>query len=175
VRAFLKVLLVISLYQVSARAETFTEFTDQIKSNSELNQNEGLGYMISGGIALLGGGYGFSHAEKPVEKGFYSIAQSVGLLAIGFGAESFFLKQDDEIFIQVLNSGELSSQQKNRMLESYLREKRKRTEDTIWIRRTTFGIAGALNLIYAGQARDQSLRNLLFVTAGAQLVWAFSF
>lgn len=159
----------------TAMAESFNEFSERIKSDTELSRNDGLGYMISGGLALVGGGYGFSQAEKPVEKGFYSIAQSLGLLAIGYGAEAYFLKQDDEIFIQVLNSADISREQKDRMVQSYLKEKHDREEDTRWIRRTTFGLAGALNIIYAGQTKDSTLRGFLYLTAGLQLAWAFTF
>lgn len=159
----------------SAFAESYNEFSERVKSGSQVSRNDGLGYMLSGGIALAGGGYGFSQAEKPVEKGFYSIAQSLGLLAIGYGAEAYFLKQDDEIFIQVLNSTELTRDQKDRMVETYLKEKRDREDDIRWIRRTTFGLAGALNLLYASQTDDSTLRGFLYLTAGVQFVWAFTF
>jgi hypothetical protein len=161
--------------QSYAMAESFNEFSVRAKSESDIKSNDGLSYMLSGGLALVGGGYGFSQSEKPVEKGFYSIAQSLGLLAIGYGAEAYFLKHDDEIFIQVLNSADLTREQKDRMVESYLKEKRDREEDMKWIRRTTFGLAGALNIIYAGQTKDSTLRGFLYLTAGLQLVWAFTF
>ena len=131
--------------------------------------------MISGGIALIGGGYGWSTAEKPVEKGFYSIAQTLGLLAIGYGAEAYFLKQDEEIFLQVINSGELSSAQKDRMVESYLKEKKEREENSRWIKRATFGVGGLLSAMNAGQAKDESLKSLLYLAATVQLVWAITF
>lgn len=156
-------------------AESYTEFYQRVKSDSELARKDGISYLISGGIALIGGGYGWAHSKKSVEKGFYSLAQSLGLLAIGYGAESYFLKHDDEIFLQVLSSTELTRMQKDRMVESYIKEKKEREKDILMIRRTTFGLAGLLNIIYAAKTKDQTLQNFLYMTAGVQLVWAFTF
>ncbi len=171
----LKILISLFFVTSSAFAETFEEFSERVKYEREFKNNDGLGMMISGGIALVGGGYGWSVAESNVEKGFYSIAQTLGLLAIGYGAEHYFLKQDEEIFIQVLNSGDLSIEQKNRMVDSYLREKKERAESTRWIRRVTYGMGGILNVIYAGQTEDQSLKSLLYLAATVQIVWAVTF
>lgn len=171
----LNLIVLFSLVSNFAFAESYSEYAERVQAQSETAKTEGLNYMISGAVALLGGTYGWSKAEKPVEKGFYSLAQSLGLLAIGFGAEDYFLKQDEEIFLQVLNSGELTRAQKDRMVTSYLKEKKERAADVLWIRRTTFGLAGLLNVLYASQAKDQTLQNFLYVTAGVQLVWAFTF
>ncbi len=171
----LKILLPLLFISSSAFAETFEEFSERVKYEREFKNNDGLGMMISGGIALVGGSYGWSVAETPVEKGFYSIAQTLGLLAIGYGAEHYFLKQDEEIFVQVLNSGDLSIEQKNRMVESYLREKKEREESTRWIRRVTYGMGGILSLVNAGQTKDQSLKSLLYLAATVQIVWAVTF
>lgn len=162
-------------FSTQASAMSYANFAEQVKVESELKKTDGLSYMLSGGVALIGGGYGWSHGEKSVEKGFYSLAQSLGILAIGYGAEAYFLRGDDELFLQVLSSGDLTQVQKDRMVESYLMEKRQREEDVQWIRKTTFGLAGLLNMIYASQAKDSTLQNFLYVTAGVQLAWAFSF
>lgn len=172
---FLSLICLFFCFSTRALATSYTDFAERVKIESELKKNEGLSYMLSGGVALIGGGYGWSHGEKSVEKGFYSLAQSLGILAIGFGAESYFLRGDDELFLQVLSSVDLTQVQKDRMVESYLKEKRQKEEDIQWIRRTTFGLAGLLNIIYAGQAKDSTLQNFLYVTAGVQLAWAFSF
>ncbi len=158
-----------------AQASSYSEFAEQVKYQTQTTQKEGLSYMLSGGLALVGGGIGWSRSHESVEKGFYSLAQSLGLLAIGYGAEAYYLKQDDEMFLNVLNSGDLNLAQKNKMVESYLAEKKEKEESLFWIQRTTFGLAGLLNVIYASQAKDQTLQNFLYVTAGVQLVWAFTF
>lgn len=170
---FLSILLLLTTE--FAVAESYSEFSSRIRSQVSDREKDGLGSMISGGIALLGGSYGWSQAEKPVEKGFYSIAQTLGLLAIGYGAETYFLRQDEEIFLQVLSSVELSAAQKDRMVTSYLKEKKQRAEEAQWIRRATLGLGGVLNLIYAQQTKDPSLKSFLYLTAGVQFVWGFSF
>ena len=170
-------LVVLSLLLVAQEsfAESYTEFSVRVKAESEVKRTDGLSYMLSGGLALVGGGIGWGNSRNSVEKGFYSIAQSLGLLAIGYGAEAYYLKQDDEIFLQVLSSVELTRAQKDRMVEAYLLERKEREENVVWIRRTTLGLSGLLNLIYAKQSKDQTLQNFLYVTAGVQLVWAFTF
>ncbi len=172
---YFKLLLICFLLVSQASAETYSEFSERLKNETEIIKNDGLGLMISGGLALLGGGYGWSAAKKPIEKGFYSIAQTLGLLAIGYGAESYFLKQDEEIFLQVLNSSDISEAQKNRMVQSYLKEKQDRAEDARWIRRASSGLGGIINLVYASQSKDQTLKSFLYIAAGIQFTWAFSF
>jgi hypothetical protein len=156
-------------------AETYKEFNERVNAESQSKRTDGFGYLVSGGIALVGGSYGWSQSKSSVEKGFYSIAQSMGILAIGYGAEAYFLKQDDEIFLTVLSSTELSRAQKDKMVESYLRERKEREESVVWIRRVTFGLAGVLSAVNAAQTKDQTLQNILYVSAGVQLAWAFTF
>jgi len=158
-----------------SQAQTYSDFQEQVKAQSEKSRQEGMSMLLSGGLAFVGGAYGWSSAKKPVEKAFYSIAQSLGLLAIGYGAEAYYLKQDDEIFLQVLTLDSLTSAQKDQMVQSYLRERKDREESLVWIRRVSFGLSGLLNLVEASQVKDQTLQNFLYVTAGVQLVWAFTF
>lgn len=65
-------------------------FKRYMKDRQEEDHIRGVSYMISGTVAVLGGVAGYYNSEDSFSRGIYAIAQSVGVAAIGYGANKYW-------------------------------------------------------------------------------------
>jgi len=126
------------------------------------DRTTGISYIISGGIALAGGLAGANITQDPLEKGIYSIFQTIGIASVGYGAYTWKVGDEDRLLYQTLEgSSGLTESQKNIFIESYMMELQKRQQTENVIKAITHGLIAGLNFYNASNQKQQGVKNTL--------------
>ena len=135
----------------------------------------GLSYMISGTVATLGGVAGYYNSDDSFSRGVYAIAQSVGVAAIGYGANKYWNGNEYNSFFYAVEGTSLTSAQKVELLKRFLAKESEEREKTRWIKIATHSLIAAVNLYSASREDDKNVRGVLNFLAGTNAVIAFSY
>ncbi len=185
---FLSLLLIISniVTPLSLRAsESLSDSHDinlnwpKFESSMALKQNkdyiDGLSYIISGSIALVGGFVGQGITQDPLEKGVYTLFQTIGIASIGYGAYSWKLGDEDRFFYDSVKNASLTAVDRNAILRSYYLQKKVRERNERFIKAVTHSLIAAVNIYNASQQNKSSVQNGLYFIGGVNLLAAISF
>ncbi|MEQ1879070.1 MAG: hypothetical protein ABL958_20690 [Bdellovibrionia bacterium] len=151
-------------------------FSGFINEQSEKDRKLGIAYMVSGAAAIVGGTLGYQQTEDPFARTVFTVSQSMGIAAIGYGTFLMEIGHEDRAFHQaVLDTTSLSPQQKDELLGHYLREKRTFEKRARLIRAFTHGFIAALNFYNGSKQKDSNLQSVHYFIGGINLVAAVSF
>ena len=176
-------LFVISLCEKSFSADEefkfdthkWDEFAREVEIQKEKDRRNGLSYVISGSLALVGGIWGNSIAEDTAEKGIYTVFQTIGVASVGYGAYVWKIGGEERSVYQTLQYSKLTPEQKSQFLRAYNYQRREREKNDRIIRAVTHGLIAGLNFYNASQQKQESLKNTLFFVGGVNLLAAVSF
>ncbi|RYZ66893.1 MAG: hypothetical protein EOP09_11965, partial [Proteobacteria bacterium] len=73
-------------------------FHKYMEERNEQDRVRGISYMVSGTIAAVGGVLGYYSSDDSLSRGIYAIAQSVGVAAIGYGANTYWIGNEYNSF-----------------------------------------------------------------------------
>lgn len=135
----------------------------------------GTSYMISGVVATVGGVIGYYSSADPVSRGVYAVAQSVGVAAIGFGANLYWIGNEYNSFYYAVDSSNLTSAQKTEVLARYLAREREYRKKSNWINVVTHSLIAGVNFYSANREPDRTVRGILYFLAGTNLAIAFAY
>jgi hypothetical protein len=177
-RALLTAVLVCLSSVASAEEITWPEFKGQILTNMEKDRKEGLSYIISGSLGLVGGLLAQSATSDSLEKGVFVISQSIGLAAIGVGANKWILGDEQRmVYESIRDVKSLSDQQRTDIIRSYFDRKRERQLREGRIKGITFAVIAALNFYGGTQTNNDAVKNSLYligtVNSLAALTYSF--
>lgn len=150
-------------------------FQHYMKERHEEDRIRGVSYMISGTIAAVGGIAGYHNSEDSFSRGLYAIAQSVGMAAIGYGANSYWNGNEYNSFYYAVEGARLTPGQKAELLQRLLEKEKDERRRSRWIKVATYSLIAAANLYSASQEDDRNVRNVLHFLAGTNAVIAFSY
>lgn len=151
-------------------------FENAIKNKKSRDRTEGISYLISGTLAVVGGLIGQSSTSDPLERGMYTVFQSIGVASIGYGFYQWKLGDEDRLMLDTIsNSRSLSDSQKVEMVRSYRSTKRAREKEQRLIKAVTHGLIAALNIYGATQQKDDNLKNILFFLGGVNTLATVSY
>jgi hypothetical protein len=137
---------------------------------------EGMSYVISGGIGLLGGLAGTSVTNDPLEKGIYAVFQSIGIASIGYGAFKWQIGDDQRLIVDALRtSPELSAQEKVNFLNHYKAEKKSLEKKERLIKAVTHGLIAALNFYNISLQKQDGVKSALTFIGTANLLACISY
>lgn len=137
---------------------------------------EGVSYIISGSIGLLGGLAGTSVTADPLEKGIYAVFQSIGIASIGYGAFKWQVGDEQRLVLESLRtSGELSPQDKMKFLNHYRREKKALEKKERFIKAVTHGLIAALNFYNLTLQTQDGVKSTLTFIGTANLLACLSY
>tara|TARA_B100001248_G_scaffold262722_1_gene261576 strand:- start:15582 stop:16217 length:636 start_codon:yes stop_codon:yes gene_type:complete len=145
----------------------WNSFESYILDKQDIHEKQGLGYMISGALMTVLTSIGYAQADSATQEITYSLAQSLSIGAIGYGAYQYYIGDQDRSFYYIVNSTEgLSSAQRDQFVSHYSAEKRYQKDRLKTITMITYGLIAAANLINASQAEDETTKDVLYSLGG---------
>lgn len=149
---------------------------DQFMQESKLrHENEGVSYMVSGTLAVLGGTAGYASEGDPLGRLLLSLTQSIGVAAIAYGGEQYFLGSDYQSFYLSLKNSSISDRNRSEILTHFLENERKRRKTIRWTRVLSHSLIAGLNFYQASQENNQNLKTGLNVLGVLNLGLAVHF
>jgi hypothetical protein len=137
---------------------------------------DGLSYIISGSLALIGGLAGQGLTGDPLEKGVYTVFQTIGVASIGYGVYVWKLGDDDRQMYNTLSSSPgLSNSDRSSVMKSYYSVKGERSRREKVLRAVTHGLIAAVGFYGASQQKDATVRNALILAGGVNSLAVLSF
>lgn len=141
-----------------------SERSDTLRKNNSI---KGWGYVISGGVALGVSIPGYYLSSDIFARTIYSLGQTVGIGAIGYGA--YLILVDDEMIRYhkiIASQKSLSDLQKNQLAKAFLEETAAQAKRTRHLRALTHGLMAGLNVLNGATAEHVELRTALFFLGG---------
>jgi hypothetical protein len=186
IRSFLILLLIVMILPLSAMAQYQLQGQKLSEANWKYQalhvnrdrvqeKNLGWSYVISGGVGFLGGFAGQQIAKDPFEKGAYTVFQSIGIAAIGYGLYRIYVGSEDQNFFRILDQSDLTVEQKERMFRSYQAQKLELEKNEKKIRALTHGLIALLNLNSAAQQDAGVVKDSLYFIGGVNLLACASY
>jgi hypothetical protein len=159
-------------YQGPVRWDSFHKYMEE---RNEEDRVRGVSYMISGAIATLGGVAGYYSSTDSLSRGIYAIAQSVGVAAIGYGANTYWIGNEYNSFYYAVQGSSLSPEQKAELLQRFLDRESDQRRKATWIKIATHSLLAVANLYSAAHETDTTVKGVLGFLAGTNAVIAFSY
>lgn len=154
---------------------TWPEFAREVELQKERDRRNGLSYIISGSLALIGGIWGNSISEDTAEKGIYTVFQTIGVASIGYGAYTWQIGGEERSVYQTLQYSKFTTEQKTQFLQAYNFQRKEREKRDRLIRAVTHGLIAGLNFYNASQQSQAGLKNTLLFVGGVNMLAAISF
>lgn len=151
------------------------DFAHEVEIQKARDYRNGLSYVISGGLAVIGGIAGAKLTDDAMEIGIYTLFQTIGIASVGYGAYTWQIGGEERSFYQTLLMSNLKPEQKTQLLRAYALEKRERERRDRMIRAITHGLIAGLNIYSAATAQNDSLKTGLYFIGGVNLLAAASF
>ena len=151
------------------------EFSKEVELQKQKDRRNGISYVISGSLALVGGILGNGVAEDTAEKGIYTVFQTIGVASIGYGAYTWQIGGEERSVYQTLQYSKLTPEQKSQFLRAYNFQRKEKEKRDRYIRAITHGLIAGLNFYNASQQKQDSLKNTLYFVGGVNLLAAVSF
>ncbi len=136
----------------------------------------GWSYVISGGVVLAGSIPGFYLSKDLFAQAVFSIGQTLGVAAVGYGTYLVSIRNDYSQFVRILKGvPELSIGERNHLARQFLVERAATAKASRRIRVITHSLTGLLNLVNGVTASSTELKTALFFLAGINALAAGSF
>ncbi|MFN3697922.1 MAG: hypothetical protein ACK4VO_10825 [Pseudobdellovibrio sp.] len=163
-------------YSVKNKQVSWNVYKLQYDKSIESDRIDGISYMISGGLALVGGLVGSGVTKDPLEKGIYAVFQTIGIASIGYGAYKHQIGDEQRLILtSLMNSTELTDEQKVIFYQNYLNEKKSLERNERFIKAVTHGLIAALNFYNASQQSQDGVKNTLVFIGGANMLASVSY
>ncbi|WP_413560452.1 hypothetical protein [Bdellovibrio sp. HCB209] len=153
----------------------WSQFGKFVKEQQEEDERLGLSYMISGGIAAIGGVVGYDQSEDALSRSVYAITSTVGIAAIGLGASHYWTGNEYDSFFYALEHSNISAQEKNRILQRYLEKEKEKRESRRWIRVVTHSLIAIANFYSASRETNGDVKPVFVFLGTVNTVLAVSY
>jgi hypothetical protein len=152
------------------------EYQQRMQRNSGRDRIDGISYLISGSLALIGGLAGQNLSSDPLEKGVYTLFQTIGVASIGYGIYKWRVGDEERWAYEATNQAAgLSLADRASMIRSFYRVKTERERQERFMRALTHGLIAALNFYGATQQKNESVKNTLVFLGGVNALATVSF
>lgn len=156
-------------------SRTWQEFEQEIQELEESDRKDGLSYLLSGSLVVVGGITGYQTTNDTAVKFVFGILQGLGVGAIGLGLNKLNGDHDYNSFYQSLRSTDLTAEQRDQMVRTYLEHERARKETERKISVATNILAGLLDIYAATRESDSSSKAAFYFLAGIHAALAVSY
>ena len=153
----------------------WNEFRKYVLTQRELDEQKGMGYIISGTVAAVGGAIGFYQSEEVFSRTVFAITSNIGLAAIGVGASYYWTGSSVDSFFYAIDGSSLSLAERNEVLQRYLDKEREERENRRWIRVATYSLIALANLYSATQEESADVQSVFYFLSGANALLAISY
>jgi hypothetical protein len=153
----------------------WSQFKQFIREQQEEDERLGLSYMISGGLAAVGGVIGYDLSNDPLSRSVYALTSTVGIAAIGLGASHYWTGNEYDSFFFALEHSNISVQEKNRILQKYLEKEHDKREARRWIRVVTHSLIAVANFYSASREPNGDVKPVFIFLGTVNTVLAISY
>lgn len=151
------------------------DFARDVRRTEREDFRNGLSYIISGSLALVGGLAGSGITHDPVERGIYTFFQTIGIASIGYGAYTWRIGGEERSLYTTLQQSHLTPEQRTNFLRAHALQKRTRDRRERIIKAVTHGLIAGLNIYNATQQQQDSIKTGLYFIGGVNLLAAISY
>lgn len=153
----------------------WNEFRKYVLHQREEDEKKGLGYIVSGTVAAVGGTIGFYQANEVFSRTVFAITSNIGLAAIGLGASYYWTGSNVDSFFYAIDGSTLSLAQRNEVLQRYLEKEQESRETRRWIRVATYSLIALANFYSASQEKSADVQSVFYFLGGANALLAISY
>lgn len=139
------------------------------------NHIDGLSYIISGALATAGGIYGYETSEDQMAKAVFGLSQSLGIVAIGYGAFEWASGNEHSMVFESLDHSTMTVEQKGEFLNAYFKQVKQQRKKSKLIKAITHGLVAALNGYHALTEENKDLKSAFAFIGGVNLLAAVSY
>ncbi|MBX9769630.1 MAG: hypothetical protein K2X47_20300 [Bdellovibrionales bacterium] len=150
-------------------------FEDFIKETDRQDKIDGYSYLISGSLAAVGGLVGYYSSADNFAKAVYSISQTIGVAAIGFGGYKLFVGNENKLLYRSIKATNLSIADREMLLYNYRLQKGAEESRIRKVKALTHGAIALLNIYNAMRESNNDLRTALYFIGGVNFFAAVSF
>lgn len=151
----------------------FQKLMNETRRNEQI---EGMAYVVSGGLAFVGGIVGYHNSKDVFAKGAYALSQSLGVAAVGYGAHQQRLGHEQHLLYDTLEADrQLSNSQKDQLVKIYFQFDQQRSQESQRIAGLTHGLLAGLNFYNGSMAQQEDLRSALYFIAAINLLASVSY
>lgn len=150
-------------------------FEDFIKESDRKDQIDGYSYLISGSLAAVGGLVGFYSSSDNFAKAVYSVSQTIGVAAIGFGGYKLFVGNENKLLFRTIKASNLSLADREMLLYNYRLQKGSEENRIRKVKALTHAAIALLNIYNAVRETNNDLRTALYFIGGVNFFAAVSF
>jgi hypothetical protein len=154
---------------------SWKEYDAAVGEPRKLETAEGWGYLVSGSLALAGGIVGAGISSDPLAKGVYSLSQTIGIAALGYGSYKLMVGSDHQAFQNSLRGTKLSERQRNDLVRGYLAYRQEEVRKTERVKAITHGLIAGLNFYNASIEKNNDLKTVFYFIGGINALAAIHF
>ena len=157
--------------------KSWEAFEKSILLETSVDTKKGKSQILSGTLALVAGLIGAGATDDPIEKGVYSIFQSLGITSIGFGYYDQVVGSEDRKLYEMIKqpSNNLTTAQKDEIVRNYLSVHQEFTKKENRVKLTTFSLLAITYLYNGSRVQNESIRNSFYFIGGINALVALSF
>lgn len=153
----------------------WSEYTKEVELQKLYDKRNGISYIISGSLALLGGIWGGSVTTDTAEKGIYMAFQTIGVASVGYGAYLWNVGGEERNLYSTLQKLKYTDEQKSQFLKTYRAQAKERVRKERLVKAITHGLLAGINLYNASQQKQDSLKGALYFVGTVNLLAAVSY
>lgn len=162
--------------EIEVQYSSWKNFKNSVQQSETLVRFNGESQIITGILALVAGLAGEAQTKRPLEKGVYSLFQSIGIASIGFGAYDLYVGSEEKKFYHLLDlSSSLNDAEKDQILRTYRRIDRVYQKRERQVKMVTFGLVALSQFYNASRVENESVKNSLGFIGAINLIAAISF
>ena len=157
-------------------SEKWKKFRTGVADQEKKDQLNGLSYLLSGSLAIIGGFEGQQIASDPLEKAVYTFFQTIGIASIGYGAYTWKVGDEARLLSESLqNARGISDADRGAILSSYEYSKAKKEHSDRIVRAITHGMIAIYNTYNGLQQSQENVKNTLLFIGGVNFLAALSY
>lgn len=153
----------------------WSEFSKEVELQKIYDKRNGISYVISGSLALLGGIWGQGVTNDTAEKGVYMAFQTIGVASVGYGAYTWHVGGEERSLYTTLKNLKYTEEQKSQFLKQYKLQMKERKKKENLVRAVTHGLLAGINLYNGSQQKQDSLKGALYFVGTVNLLAAASY
>ncbi len=172
---FILALLLIPSVHAETQYNNWDDYYKELERIREQDKRNGISYIISGSLALVSGILADGSTSDPIEKGVYTLFQTIGVASIGYGSYQWQIGGEDRLIYNSLQLSKIPNDQKMQFLKSYRTIKAEQLKRERIVRAVTHGMISALNIYNASQQKNDSVKTSLNFIGAVNLLAALSY
>ena len=160
----------------SENARDWLKFSKRVDERREHDRVNGIAYIISGALILIGGSIGYNNTTDPLSKLAFTFSQGLGISGAGYGVYMYQVSGEDREFVDfVRRTHLLSLVQQDEITKNYLDVREEDKKSVAVIRAVAHGLVAGMTIYNASRESNPDLRNGLYIIGGVNALTALSF